>query len=126
MHLVSDLIVRIKTANIANKKVTYAPFSNLLKSILRVLKNHKYIKDFKVFKKGNIKQIKIYLDIENKPINDLKVVSKPGSRIYLNCLQLKKRKSNLGIIIVSTSKGVCTTKEAIKLGSGGEVLLKIW
>lgn len=126
MHLVSDLIVRIKTANIANKKFTYAPYSNLLKSILKVLKNHKYILDFKVFKKGNIKTIKIYLDIDTKPINDVKVVSRPGSRIYLNCEQLKKRKSNLGIVIVSTSKGVCTSKEAVKIGSGGEVLLKIW
>lgn len=126
MHLVSDLIVRIKTAKIANKKVVYAPFSTLLRNILHVLKNHKYIKDFKVFKKGNIRSIKIYLDTENKPINDLKVVSKPGSRIYLNCEQLKKRKSNLGIVVVSTSKGVCTSKEAIKIGSGGEVLLKIW
>lgn len=126
MHLVSDLIVRIKTATIADKSSTTVAYSKLLKSILKVLKQYSYIKDFKVFKKGNIKSIKVYLDSENKPISEIKVVSKPGTRIYSTALNLRKRKSNLGIVIISTSRGVVSSREAVKMGLGGEVLLKVW
>jgi small subunit ribosomal protein S8 len=56
----------------------------------------------------------------------LKRISKPGRRIYASCEELPKVLGGLGIVIVSTSKGVMTDREARKLGIGGEVLAYVW
>ena len=59
-------------------------------------------------------------------ISEIKRVSKPGLRVYVNSKELPKVLNNLGIAIISTSKGVMTNLKAKELGIGGEVLCYIW
>ena len=67
-----------------------------------------------------------YVNKNQKVITGLKRISKPGRRIYASCAELPKVLNGLGIVIVSTSKGVMTDREARKLGIGGEVLAYVW
>ena len=63
---------------------------------------------------------------DNKVIQGLRRISKPGLRIYASVEDLPKVINGLGIAIVSTNKGIITDREARKLGIGGEVLAYVW
>ena len=63
---------------------------------------------------------------DNKVIQGLRRISKPGLRIYASVEDLPKVINGLGIAIVSTNKGIITDREARKLGVGGEVLAYVW
>ena len=76
-------------------------------------------------KKKSIKIDLMY--IGKKPaVKDVKIISKPGQRIYKNAKNIETVLGGLGLIVISTSKGILTGKEARKSNAGGEVLFKIW
>ena len=87
-----------------------------------------YISAFEEVDAGKNKNLVISLKYVNKSkvITGLKRISKPGRRIYAGAQDLPKVLGGLGIVIVSTSKGVMTDREARKLGIGGEVLAYVW
>ena len=125
---ISDLIVRLKNAN-KNKQaqISFAG-SNLITSILDVLKAEGYIANYKIINHKKRKTTIVELKYKNliPTINGIKQISKPGLRVYQPCESLPRVLNGLGIAIVSTSKGVITDKEARKQKLGGEVLLHIW
>ena len=125
---ISDLIVRLKNAN-KNKQpsISFAG-SNLITSILDVLKAEGYIANYKIINHKKRKTTIVELKYKNlvPTINGIKQISKPGLRVYQPCETLPRVLNGLGIAIVSTSKGVITDKEARKQKLGGEVLLHIW
>ena len=99
------------------------------KSIVQILLDEGYISSFEEVDNGKNKDIVItlkYVNKNQKVITGLKRISKPGRRIYASCEDLPKVLNGLGIVIVSTSKGVMTDREARKLGIGGEVLAYVW
>ena len=99
------------------------------KSIVQILLDEGYISSFEEVDNGKNKDIVItlkYVNKNQKVITGLKRISKPGRRIYASCEELPKVLGGLGIVIVSTSKGVMTDREARKLGIGGEVLAYVW
>jgi small subunit ribosomal protein S8 len=126
MYLLADLIIRIKNANIAKKETLEVPFSTFTKNVCTVLKNKGYLVDVKTFKEGNHKMIGLTLDEDNSVINDIKVVSKPGRRIYASLHNLKAERRNIGITLISTPKGILTKDEALAKKVGGEVLCKVF
>lgn len=126
MYLLADLIIRIKNANIAKKETLEVPFSTFTRNVCTVLKNNGYLTDVKTFKQGNHKMISLTLDEENSIINDIKVVSKPGRRVYANLNDLKAERRNIGITLISTPRGVLTKDEALAKKVGGEVLCKVF
>lgn len=123
---ISDMFIRIKNAQFANKISVNIPFSNFKKKITILLKKEGYIKDYC---KKNIPQpfLKIFLKyFKGKPVIDtIKRVSKPGLRIYKKKNEIPKVISGLGIAIISTSQGVCSDREARKKGLGGEIICYI-
>jgi small subunit ribosomal protein S8 len=86
----------------------------------------KILKVMKKIKKIFINFIKISWKIRKPVICKIERVSKPGLRVYSNSKKLPKVLDNLGIAIISTSKGVMTNLKAKELGIGGEVLCYIW
>ena len=105
------------------------PASNMKKAIAQILVDEGYIKSFKVEEDGKQGMIEIALKYgANKApvITGLRRVSKPGLRIYTNCEDMPKVMRGLGVVILSTSKGVMTDREARKANVGGEVLAYIW
>ena len=99
------------------------------KSIVQILLDEGYIKNYSVKddgKQGIIKVILKYDENKKSVITGLRRVSKPGLRIYSNVEDMPKVMKGLGIAIVSTSKGIMTDRQARKENVGGEVLAFIW
>ena len=100
------------------------PESKLKQAIARVLKEEGYINDFRQEGEGPARELVIVLKyFEGKPvIEHLSRVSRPGLRIYMGKADLPQVKNGLGIAIVSTSKGVMSSRAARRIGEGGEII----
>ena len=126
---IADMLTRIRNALVAKHDAVEVPASNMKKEIARILLQEGYITSYDLVEEGVQGKIVITLKYGpngEKVISGLKRVSKPGLRIYAGHEELPKVLGGLGIVIVSTSKGVMTDKEARKLGIGGEVLAYVW
>ncbi|MFZ5562010.1 MAG: 30S ribosomal protein S8 [Pseudomonadota bacterium] len=120
---VADMLTRIRNAQRANKSAVSIPSSKLKLAIAKLLQDEGYVGSVEV--DGEAKPtlnigLKYY---EGKPvIEEIKRVSRPGLRIYKSASELPKVKQGLGILIVSTNKGIMTDRAARAAGVGGEVL----
>ena len=125
---IADMLTRIRNAQTARHESVTIETSIMKKSIAQILLDEGYISAFEEVDAGKNKNLVISLKYVNKSkvITGLKRVSKPGRRIYAGAQDLPKVLGGLGIVIVSTSKGVMTDREARKLGIGGEVLAYVW
>lgn len=121
---IADLLVRIKNANKVGKKEVVMPFSKMKESILAILKNEGYIAEFKSTDKKAKKQLIVSLN--NKYLSHVKQISKPGQRIYSKSKDIPRPLRGLGLVVISTPKGVVSANEARKLGLGGELICEIW
>jgi len=127
---ISDMLTRIRNANMVKHQIVELPFTKMSNNIAIILKEEGFIEDFEIYTENSNKFILIsmkYKGTERVPvISKIKRVSKPGLRIYSNKNSLPNILGNLGIAIVSTSKGVMTNLKAKELGIGGEILCYIW
>jgi len=127
---IADTLTRIRNAIMAKHQIVQIPQTKMSLAIIKILKEEGFITNFELYQENNKKKLLVYLKyIENseKPvINKLIRVSKPGLRIYKNAKELPKILNNLGIAIISTSKGVITNIKAKEFGVGGEILCYIW
>ena len=125
---IADMLTRIRNAQTAKHETVTIETSIMKKSIAQILLDEGYISSFEEVDAGKNKNLVISLKYVNKSkvITGLKRISKPGRRIYAGAQDLPKVLGGLGIVIVSTSKGVMTDREARKLGIGGEVLAYVW
>lgn len=125
---ISDMLTRIKNATKVRHEKVMVPYSNLKSEILKILKKEGYIENFKKVKNNKIEELEVILSyINNTPrITELKKISRSSQRIYVDKKSIPQSKQGLGVMIVSTSKGLMTNKEARKQGVGGEVLCEVW
>lgn len=127
-HAVSELVTCLKNGQLARKERVITSSSNIKKNILDILKKDGFIKDYEVFDNGSFEEIEITLSyVGNKAvIRDIEVLSKPGKRLYSNVEDLPIVYNGLGVVILSTSKGVMTDYDAKAQNLGGELLLKVF
>ena len=125
---IADMLTRIRNAMMVRHKEVEVPASKLKRALLEILKREGYIKDFSASIEGS-RMIKVQL----KPgtggknvITDIKRISKPGKRVYVNKGEISPVLGGLGIAIISTSKGLITDKEARKQGVGGELVCTVY
>ena len=127
---ISDLITRIRNAQMANKKTVDSPMSRGREDVLKVLLDEGYIRGYSVMdsKDSCFKMLRVELKyFEGKPvIAEIKRISKPGRRVYSSIKDLSLIKNGLGINILSTNKGVMSDVEARKLSLGGEVICSVF
>jgi small subunit ribosomal protein S8 len=121
---ISDMLTRIRNAQMCGKNAVSMPSSKLKAAIAQVLKDEGYIDGFAVRESGVKRDIEINLKYyAGQPvIEKLERVSRPGLRIYRGVDEIPKVLNGLGIAIVSTSRGVMTDRKARSQGVGGEVL----
>jgi small subunit ribosomal protein S8 len=126
---VGDLLTRIRNASRALKDEVAVPSSKLLVAIVRILKREGYIEDFSV-EQGEYTKVLVvklkYTHDRKQVITGIRRISKPGRREYAPSARLPKVLGGLGIAILSTSRGVLTSKEAAAHKVGGEVLCYVW
>ena len=124
----TDLLIKIKNSQQARKDSFKTYYSKMDLAIAEILTRQKYIKA--VEKKGRLPKrvLEIFLNEpdKGKPIQGIKFISIPSRRIYASYKDLKSVKQGFGMGIISTPKGVMTTKEARKQKVGGQILLEIW
>jgi small subunit ribosomal protein S8 len=123
----ADMFTRIRNGQMARKKSVEMPSSKKKAAVAAVLKDEGYITDFVVEQQGVKATLRVDLKYyEGKPvIEELARVSKPGLRVYQRVTQLARVKQGLGILIVSTSRGVMTDRAARKAGVSGEVIGRV-
>ena len=122
---IADMLTRIRNAGSSRHETVDVPKSKMKKAIADILVEEGYIKGYT----EDDRTLKItlkYVGNKQKAISGLKRISKPGLRVYAECENLPKVLNGLGIVLVSTSKGVMTDKKAREAGIGGEVLAYIW
>lgn len=125
---IADMLTRIRNAHMAGLSTAETPFSRLKGEIARVLKKEGYIGDY-VVEGGKKKSLRVYLKYtgDHDPvIRGMKRISKSGWRKYVNAREIPKVVGGMGIVILSTSRGIMTGAEARKNGVGGEVLCSVW
>ena len=125
---VADLITRIRNAVMVGKNEILVPTSKLKTGVVEVLKNNGYVTGYEVIAgepRGTLK-VTINEPGMNAKINEISKVSKPGRRVYSSADDIPTIKSGRGMVIVSTSKGLMTGREAKKNRLGGEILVKVW
>jgi small subunit ribosomal protein S8 len=127
---ISDMLTRIRNANLARHQTTEVPSTKMTRSIAKVLKDEGFIADFAEAGEGVRRNLVIALKYRGKTkrpiITTLRRVSKPGFRVYSNRRELPRVLGGIGIAIISTSNGIMTDREARRTGLGGEVLCYIW
>ena len=125
----ADMLTRIRNANTVGHETVEIPASKMKISIAEILKEEGYINGFDVIednKQGIIKVNMKYGANNEKVINGIKKISKPGLKVYAKANEVPKVLGGLGIAIISTSKGVVSDREARNLGVGGEVICYVW
>lgn len=126
---IADMLTRIRNASKARHKKVDIPSSRMKRDIARVLLSHRFIRRAVEVpdNKQNILRVFLRYDRTEKPIlNGLERISKPSLRRYASKEDLKDINRRLGITVLSTSQGVVTGRQAERLGTGGEVLFRVW
>ena len=126
---VADMLTRIRNANKAMHDHVEMPTSRLKEEIARILKEEGYIRDYHVEADGEKRKLVVELKYgrsRERIITDLKRVSKPGRRRYAGKAGLPRVMGGMGVAILSTSRGVVTSRTAEAEGIGGEVICYVW
>lgn len=124
-----DMYTRIRNASRVGKDTVDIPSSNLKKEIARVLKEEGFIDNFKILDEDHRQIIRIKLKYGKKNakiISNIRQISKPGLRIYVNADRVPNVLGGIGIAIITTSKGVFTNMKCREERAGGEVLCYVW
>jgi small subunit ribosomal protein S8 len=125
----ADMLTRIRNAGMVRYETVDVPMSNLKVGVAKVLREEGYIKDYQIIednKQGTLRIELKYGPHDERVINGIRRVSKPGLRKYVKADDIPKVLSGLGISILSTSKGIVTDREARRLRIGGEILCEAW
>jgi small subunit ribosomal protein S8 len=126
---IADMLTRIRNANKALHESAEMPTSRQKEEIARILQEEGYISGFSVKKGESFDTLVIELKYgpsRERIITDLKRISKPGRRVYARKDRLPRVLGGMGTAIVSTSRGLVTSKTAEREGIGGEVICFVW
>jgi small subunit ribosomal protein S8 len=132
---IADMLTRIRNAVTAKHTRVDMPLSRIKTDIARILQDEGYIQGFKVLDEaaaktvGGVKTLRLFLKYGphgEKLITGVERISRPGRRVYFGRDDVPDVLAGLGTSILTTSRGVMTGREAVKVGVGGEVLCNVW
>jgi small subunit ribosomal protein S8 len=127
---IADMLTRIRNAIMARHESVDIPYSNMKLAISKILKEEGYIRNYKTFiDEARKKFLKVYVNYDENNqsvITGLRRISKPGRRVYVKVDSIPRLKTRLSLVILSTSRGLMTDRNASKNKIGGEPLLLVW
>ena len=126
---VADMLTRIRNAIAVHHEIVEMPASRMKASIAKILKSEGFIKDFDASSGTSHPTLRIHLayrESKESAIGGLKRVSKPGLRVYVGKGEIPRVYGGAGTAILSTSRGVMTSREAWRTGTGGELICYVW
>lgn len=126
-YTMGDFMIRIKNAYMANLRTVEAPYSKASLALAKILVDNKYVKKVEEKEVDGWKKIVVTLSYNkrNPALNNVKIISTPSLHIYVKRHELPSKVRELGIHIISTSKGIMSDKEAMKIGVGGKLLFQV-
>ena len=126
---IADMLTRVRNASRARHTEVVVPASRTKREIARILKEEGFIADVQEERDGVAQLLRIqlkYVDGKVSVVSGLKRISKPGLRVYAQKTDIPRVLGGLGIVIVSTSKGIMTGAQAKQAALGGEILAYVW
>ncbi|MDB4541332.1 30S ribosomal protein S8 [Akkermansiaceae bacterium] len=125
---IADFLIRLKNASRAGNDTFLAPHSKMKVELARILKEEGFITDYAVNTSGQFAEITVTTKfVDGVPaLTDLKRVSKCGRRKYSASQEIPRVLNNMGVSILTTSKGVMTGTQAKKSNVGGEIIAFVW
>ena len=126
---IADMLTRVRNASRARHTEVVVPASRTKREIARILKDEGFIADVSEEKAGPATVLRLqlkYVDGKVPVVSGLKRISKPGLRVYAGKTDIPRVLGGLGIVIVSTSKGIMTGAQAKQAELGGEILAYVW
>lgn len=127
---IADFLTIIRNGVMVSKSFVTAPYSKMRYAIAQILKDEGYITDFVTLNADSdaekkLKVVLKYVDGE-AAIHEIQRISKPGRRVYAGSKEIKPVIDQLGISILTTSRGVMANQKAKKLSVGGEIICTVW
>jgi len=126
---IADMLTRIRNANSVNHQTVDVPASKMKKAVAQILVDEGFIKSFEQVADGPQGTLRIVLKYgpeKEKVITGLRRISRPGLRVYTSKTEIPRVLGGLGLVIISTSRGIMSGKRAKREGFGGEVLAYVW
>ncbi len=126
---IADMLTRIRNANSVNHQTVDVPASKMKKAVAQILVDEGFIKSFEQVAEGPQGTLRIVLKYgpeKEKVITGLRRISRPGLRVYTSKTEIPRVLGGLGLVIISTSHGIMSGKQAKREGFGGEVLAYVW
>ncbi len=124
---IADMLTRIRNAIQSRKATVDVPRSNMKKQLAELLRAEGYLDGVTDDGKQGVLTLTLRWASDNTPaISGLRRVSKPGQRRYVGASEIPKVRNGLGVMFVSTSKGIMTDRQARKENVGGELICEVW
>nr|YP_010175903.1 ribosomal protein S8 [Scleromitrion brachypodum]YP_010175989.1 ribosomal protein S8 [Oldenlandia diffusa]QSM34997.1 ribosomal protein S8 [Scleromitrion brachypodum]QSM35083.1 ribosomal protein S8 [Oldenlandia diffusa] len=129
---IAEIITSIRNADRDKKRVVRITFTNITEKIVKILLQEGFIENVRTHRENNKNFLVLTLQHRRttkrsyRNILNLKRISRPGLRIYSNSQRIPRILGGMGIVIISTSRGIMTDREARLEGIGGEILCYIW
>ncbi len=126
---IADFLTRIRNGQRACNEVVSMPASRIKIAIAHILRQEGFVKNYRCIRDGKQGLLKItlkYRDPLNGVIREIKRISSPGCRRYVGSEDIPLIKNGFGIVVLSTSQGVMTDREARRRGTGGELLCSVY
>ena len=126
---IADMLTRVRNASRARHMEVLVPASRTKREIARILKDEGFIAEVREERDGPAQLLRLqlkYVDGKVPVVSGLKRISKPGLRVYAQKTDIPRVLGGLGVVIVSTSKGIMTGSQAKQAQLGGEILAYVW
>ena len=126
---IADMLTRVRNASRARHSEVLVPASRTKREIARILKEEGFIAEVSEEREGPSQLLRLelkYVDGKVPVVSGLKRISKPGLRVYARKTDIPRVLGGLGVVIVSTSKGIMTGTQARQAELGGEILAYVW
>jgi len=126
---IADMLTRIRNAQLAGHPSLSMPRSNLKVQIAKILSTEGFVEGYVEDDAGHQGTLKVFLkyDTGNRGIiRGLNRVSKPSRRVYVGKDEIPRVRDGLGVVILTTPRGVLTDAQARTAGVGGEIICHVW
>nr|ASN79082.1 ribosomal protein S8 [Pterospora andromedea] len=127
---IADIITSIRNADMARKRVVILAFTNISETIVKILLREGFIERVRKHQKNNqsflVSTLRYRRNRESRKALNFKRISRPSLRIYSNYKRIPIILGGIGIVILSTSQGIITDKEAKLKKIGGEIICYVW
>lgn len=126
---IADMLTRIRNAQHARHPSVVVPRSNMKLALARLLKEEGFIDGYVEVEDDKQGVLKLFLKYDTSDegiIRGLERVSSPGRRVYVGKHDIPRVRNGLGVVVLTTSSGLLTDRQARKAGVGGEIVCRVW